>query len=366
MKELSLWMSKVNHTFWLKVSKSTNSTVKSVCVYRIIAGLSLLSINYQSFSWIGYSPQAFFKPPVLSIANFFQGFPPVEFFIFTELLLLLLVVFITVGIKARISLLLYIIISLLVLSFKFSFGKIDHGILLYAMLFCMSFSGWGSQLALVPDKITSIDSTAKSLSLLSVLICFAFFSAGFQKAFHWINFNVNTSGTAKWFYDGYYVQERQYLLAPFFKHLPFLGFKMMDFLAVPFELSPLFFLLASKKAWRIWLLIASTFHFSNALVLNIDFVFIAFVDLAFVDFTVLFSKIQSLLNTRFIKPVIFFTLSIVVVFRIKLCLNSTSFLKTFFNGSSDKVELYIAVIIWLSVIIILFMNAFRKKAYQKL
>src|SRR3982751_4240168 len=101
MKELSRWIEELNNNFWLRVSRSTNQDIKSLCVYRIIAGLFLLTFSYTSISWVGSSPQAFYDPPVLSIASFFSGFPSLGFFKVMELLLILLAVFITLGIKTR-------------------------------------------------------------------------------------------------------------------------------------------------------------------------------------------------------------------------------------------------------------------------
>ncbi len=364
MKELFLWISKLNNNFWLRVSKSTNEDVRSLCVYRIIAGLSLLTINYKNISWIGYSPKIFFNPPVLSIASFFNGFPSANFFVAMELLLILLSLFITVGIKTRISSFLYIIVSVITLNFKYSLGKIDHEIMQYVLLFCMSFSGWGHYLAVVPDKIATTDSTKKSLSLLSVMVCFAFFSAGFEKAVGWINFDVNSNGSGNWFYVGYYILERQYLLAPFFKYMPFGGFKIMDFVAVLFELSPLFFLLTSKKAWRIWLIIACSFHLANTLILNINFIGISIIYLAFVDYSALFSKIKYLASFTFTKIAAFCGLSLIAVYRIKNCLSAGSI-----NRSSADDDLYIGylyfgIILWILIIALIYKNAFRKTHYQ--
>lgn len=364
MKELSLWINKLNDNFWSRVSKSTNADVKSLCVYRIIAGLSLLTINYKSISWIGYTPQAFFNPPALSIAGFFNGFPPAAFFVAMELLLILLSLFITVGIKTRISSFIYIIISIITLNFQYSLGKIDHSIMTYVLLFCMSFSGWGQDLALVPDKIWKKDSTEKSLSLLSVAICFAFFSAGFEKALHWINLDFNKNGTGHWFYVGYYIFERQYLLAPFFAHLPFWGFKIMDFVAVPFELSPLFFLLTSKKAWRIWLMIACSFHMANTLILNINFLGISIIYLAFVDYTALYSKIKHLTSFTITKISIFCASSFLVIFRIKNCFISAPINKSSADNESYAGYLYFAIIAWVLIIALIYKDAFRESHYQ--
>lgn len=364
MKELFLWGNRLNNKFWFRVSKSTQADVRSVCVYRIMAGLSLLTINYKNIAWIGNSPQAFFKPPLLSLAVLFKGFPSPVFFSAMEVLLIIAALFITVGIKTRISTFAYIIISVFTLNFKYSFGKIDHEIMSNVLLLCMSFSGWGRYLAIVPDKIKNTDSAEKSLSLLSVLLCFAFFSAGFEKAVGWINFDVNSNGSGRWFYVGYYILERQYLLAPFVAHMPFWIFKVMDFLAVPFELSPLFFLLSSKKAWRFWLLIACTFHIANTLVLNINFIGLAIIYLAFIDYTKLFSKIEYLASMKIMKVAFFCVLAFLVIIRIKNAVTPGIINKTSGNEDLRAGYLYFGILLWALVIALIFKNTFRKHGYQ--
>src|SRR3954454_13460696 len=111
MKESLHWINKLNKNFWIRVTKSTNEDVLSLSVFRIIVGLSLLTINYKNISWIGTTPHVFYNPPALSVAGFFSSFPSPVFFVTIELLLILLSVFITLGIKTRISSLTCIFIS---------------------------------------------------------------------------------------------------------------------------------------------------------------------------------------------------------------------------------------------------------------
>jgi hypothetical protein len=111
------------------------------------------------------------------------------------------------------------------------------------------------------------------------------FTAGFDKALHWINFDLSTGGFLSWFYSGYYILDRKLLLAPLVYRVPPQLFKILDYAAVAFELSPFFFLLAGRTAWRAWLLVAICFHLANALLLNIPFygqvlVYLPFVALA--------------------------------------------------------------------------------------
>ncbi len=363
MKRLLHWINNLNTVFWSRVVQSTYIDVKSLCVFRIIVGVFLLCIYSPGFSWIANSPQAFFNPPFPSIASFFHSFPGREFFLIIDLILLITAVFITLGIKARISTLIYAFTSIIGFNFQSSFGKIDHTILLYAMLFCMAFSGWGEFLAVVPDKAVNINSTAKSLSLLSVLICFGFFSAAFLKTVFWVNLDFNSTGTGKWFYSQFYIVERQQLfLAPFIKYLPFWTFKIMDFIAVCFELSPLLFLFISRKAWRIWILTACVFHVFNTLMLNINFIFVAATYLAFANFTGWFKKVRYLSTLKSVKALIFACLSLIVIIKVYYSFNSIIATNIFWPDNLTINNLCFALLIWVIVIMILFKSTFKRTA----
>ncbi|HEX2532396.1 MAG TPA: hypothetical protein VHK69_01600 [Chitinophagaceae bacterium] len=299
MKRLSTWINQQNELFWTRVVSATSLDIRSLCVFRILTGLFLLTLfPFQNFSWISESPEAFFRPPALTVAGFSGGFPGRSALVLLDLSILALTLCITLGIKARAATCGYLLLSYIGQSFHFSFGKIEHSILLLALLFCMIFSGWGRHLALVPDKERKMDDPSRSLSLLSVLICFGFFTAGFPKALHWIDFDTSTSGFAEWLYNGYYNQDRQYLLAPAGHDLPFWVFESMDYAGVLFELSPLLFLLVSRKAWRLWLFIACVFHVLNLLLLNIPFLENSIVYLAFINYRNLYFRIQDALRNR--------------------------------------------------------------------
>jgi hypothetical protein len=65
--------------------------------------------------------------------------------------------------------------------------------------------------------------------------------------------------------------------------IPRLLLELADYVAPAFELSGFAFLLYSRRAWRLWLLLACGFHLGNALLLNIAFTQQALTYLIFVD-----------------------------------------------------------------------------------
>jgi len=288
MNELLIWLNKQNDWFWSRVVASTTQTVQSVAIFRILTGFFLLLFYSRGFQWIGGIPAAFYNPPLFSIAFFFNRFPSHGVFTALDFSLLVCILCIVIGLRSRLFTRLYVFFSIIGYSFQYSLGKIDHNIFLLVMLTCMSFSGWGTQLAIVPDKTKNSDSLPKSVALLAVLLCFGFFSAGFEKALNWLNADLSKSGTAYWFQSGFYAMERTHLLAPFGEKIPLLVFKIMDYCAVIFELIPIICLLKSKKTWITWLGVACIFHLINLLLLNIPFFLQAIIYLAFIDYSRLY------------------------------------------------------------------------------
>ncbi len=312
MKKLYTWINSLNELFWTRVVRSTVLGAESLSAFRVVFSFFLL-ITHTPFNWIASAPRALFNPPVLSLANLFDGFPGRAFFVALDATSLLSLACLAIGIRARTATIVYLLAAIVGQSFQYSFGKIDHPIMLYALLGCMAFSGWGQHLAVLPDKKAKSDSTIRSLSLLSVLLCFAMFTAGFEKAMNWVDFDLNTNGFISWFRLGYYVYDRQFLLAHLVNYFPPLLLELFDYAAVALELSPLFFLLHSRKGWRVWLLIVCAFHLVNTLLLNIAFIENTMVYLAFIDFTGLYHKLRSLVSVSAFKRVVVGGLLVVVV-----------------------------------------------------
>jgi hypothetical protein len=133
----------------------------------------------------------------------------------------------------------------------------------------LAFTNSGVKYALIPDKKTVFHNV--SIAVFALCLVFAFFTAGYEKAFVWLDFDLSTSGINYWFYGGYFTQFRTRFLADYFLQVPSLVKEFMDYTAVFFELSGIFFLLYNKKTWLLYLLLAAFFHLSNTLILNISF-----------------------------------------------------------------------------------------------
>ncbi|MBA4166733.1 MAG: hypothetical protein H0X41_04175 [Chitinophagaceae bacterium] len=310
----------------------------------------LLIIYLPDFMWIGSIPHAFFQPPVLSLANLGADFPNKYFLTGIDVSALASAVCLTVGIRARIATHIFVVLNLIGLSYQYSFGKIDHSILLYCLLGCMSFTNWGTRLCLVPDKARDSSYDNKALSLFAFLLCFAFFSSGFEKAIHWLNFDFSKSGTANWIYSGYYALDRRYLMASVSKSLPFAVLKCLDYCAVVFELSPLLMLLLSRRSWKIWLLAVCIFHLINTLFLNIPFIFNAIVYLVFCDFSFLYESIAGVQLKKLSGIIPASALVLIVSIRLMNIFSGTSSSNIFFPVLFIKANLYLALLVWIAVL----------------
>lgn len=314
----------------------------------------MLAFYMPTFNWLSEIPKAFFHPPFLSIASLFPTFPGKEFFLVLDGIVLASLVCVVMGIKARASSLVFCITCLIGLNFQYSLGKISHTILAYLLFGCFAFSGWGRYLAVWKDKESKLDNPAKCLSLFAVLLCFGMFTAGFEKALQWIDFDLRYNGFLSWSLNSIFRDYKYHLLAPFVRYFPVPVLEVFDYMAVMFELSPLLFLLHSKSSWKVWLLIASVFHFTNALLLNIPYPMHIIVYLAFIGFKWLYNHLTRILSNRTFKWYGGIAISIVVVARLAEIVVGQDIISMMF--SVDQIflfHLYFTLLLWGLVIVLL-------------
>lgn len=342
MRKLLDFIDRTNNRFWGRIVENTTVSADALGLLRIIAGFCMLFFSFKTYAWIGDVPAAFYNPPKFSLGSFVNTFPPKLFFQVCDFLLLLFVLLITIGVKAKAFTSLFVIFSIVLSTFDYSFGKINHSIILYATLACLAFSGWGNKFALIPDKYNEKESQ-RAISLLAVIIVFGMFTAGVPKLFRWINLDMNSNGFLSWYYRGKYFYGRTHLLAPYVELLPTFMVKGFDFVAVLFELSGCFMLLRSPKTWRLWLMMAIVFHIMVALFLNINF-------LTMLIPYIVFLRFDRIINVDWFKAKInwiAFLLLLLVFVRTWMLLTARSRYNLF---SEDN--LGIGIIIWLVVLIL--------------
>lgn len=278
-------LNKLADGFEDRLRQTTLIDVRSLCIFRILFGLFTILFFWPSYGWIGTVPDSFFHPPLISLTSFLKEFPPALFFQLLDLGVVLFTVTLTIGLFTRTSTLLLFLFFLGGQHFKYSFGKIDHDILYFAVLFVMIFKDWGRFLSvdsLRAGKRQSEDAPISNLSLLGLFTAFGFFTAGYEKSLNWVDFDITTSGFLNWLYGNFFVYGRDELLASYAVQLyaPWL-WEIADGFAVAFEMT-FFIALLWRKTWYIWLAVACFFHWVNCLFFNIPFVSYPIVYLAFI------------------------------------------------------------------------------------
>ena len=366
MKNFLNWIESKLDILWCRVEESANNDSRSLSKLRVFYGIFILIFLKLNFTWIGEIPQGLFLPRLLSLSVFFDGFPSYTLMLVVEILLVLLGFCLLLGIKSRWAGITFIIVYIVGNSFHFSLGKISHGSVMFlTFVLGLSFTNWGVNYAIVPDRPVSRNTEKRVLAILAVVLCFGMFTAGLEKAIHWVDFDLNTGGFLSWFYKGYYTQGRDRFLAPLILQLPPQIFEVADYLAVVFELSPLLALLSDRKWWLCWLLVACTFHLANTLLLNINFiahapVYLTFVSLHFGKFR---NKPKRQTLTRFKS--LTFVISVAAFIAFHYLLNLFQFadftLKDrIYFFTNEKFDLHIAIFIWLITTLIIAFNLLRQ------
>jgi hypothetical protein len=287
--------SALNAAVWRRVGQTVAVPDRSLGLFRWVFGLFLLTLSAPHYAWIDRAPRAFFDPPVLSLSYLFGHFPSRPFFLLLDIVILVSLWCMTIGWHAHAATALVLAGRLVGSSFTYSFGKIDHDIIIDVLLLCMLIAGWGRELSV--DSMTKPQAeeaatpsstsrrTRQGLALFGLLLSFGFLTAGFPKLVSWLDFNLHTSGFLAWALPNRSSLGRTYLLSAWGSRVPVPVLELIDYVGPLLEVSAFVALLAGRRAWRVFLLLACTFHLANALVLNIAFTSQAITYLAFVDLT---------------------------------------------------------------------------------
>ncbi|MAT06298.1 MAG: hypothetical protein CL424_14770 [Acidimicrobiaceae bacterium] len=276
--------------FWNRVDVSTASPDRSLQVVRWLVGLYLLVIEAPHYTWIDEAPTAFFDPPVFSIAHLAGAFPAEPFFLVLDLVGIAAIVLMTVGVRTRAATIVVVVCRLIGTSFLFSFGKIDHTIMLTVFLALMAYCEWGRQPLRTSGAARDVAcATAarsqRARSLYAVVLAFGFLTAGLPKLLKWVDGDTSTSGFLSWYYEGVLDLRRDGMLADLVPGIPATLLELVDVAAVGVEVVGFLALLLGRLWWRSFLLLVSMLHLANVLVLNIEFSAQAITYLAFADLT---------------------------------------------------------------------------------
>ncbi len=267
MKAYALNFNQLHQWGWNRIIRASELSEESLQILRFVLPALYILFYMPDYNLVARIPDAWFDPAPLSIAAPFQSFPTLLFFQITQTLLVVCALALMWGHRPRFFGLMFCALHLLITSFEYSVGKIDHVAHLFLLcFFCLSLGNWGS-----PITKNSYTLPIPCSTLLAVLLAFGMFTAGFEKSLKWIDFDTNTSGFLSWYFSGYYNLGRDELLAPAITQLPRICLELMDYSAVAFEMSPFICLLLGKRYWVAWCAIACTFHAGTTVLLNISF-----------------------------------------------------------------------------------------------
>ena len=264
-----------------------------LALYRISYASFFLLYGVPTYGWIADNPDAFFSPPLLSISIFFDGFPDPPLLQFLSLLIAALFVFLLFGYFTRTVSLILPFVIIFCDIFAYSFGKIDHDLILWLIPLCLSFAGWGNYYSVDSKRKVGESIESWPVSLVALLLGFAFFTAGYQKfAGGWLDFE--TQATKYYTLQSEIVFQRGSLLGDWaITMIPDIMWELLDYATVLFEAS---FLLAiiKRKYFRLFIIAAILFHISVFLFMSITTTWLFITYLLFIDWATLSQKSSRL------------------------------------------------------------------------
>ncbi|PWJ44720.1 hypothetical protein [Sediminitomix flava] len=339
----------INNLLLHQFSSAAKVDTKSLRTYRKLVVIISLILFFPNVLWLADLPDKLFSPPELSFTSILKGFPNYSVLFILHLITLISLVLLGLNIHSRISGITHALSLILLYGLQFSFGKIDHIIILPLTFLCLSIDKWGIE----TSKNTVLPISGETL--LAIFISFGMFTAGFPKLLNWFDLDLNTSGFLHWFYPGYFNSNRTHLLANSVFMFPTFLLEIIDYTAILFELIPFLLLLSGKKKlWQLWLIIASIFHLLNTLLLNISFSIHSFI-------FILYLLPQQVNNT--LCMVKNRNLSLFILFAACIQLFSIiQFNKTLVQWlfTSSKYRLVFDMILWSSITILGFFKIFEK------
>ena len=258
-------------------------TVGDVAWFRIIYSAGLL-LTIQPLGMLSNRPAERFDPPPGPML-LFESLPTQGVLEGLQVLIALLAALLLVGLHTRSVSVLLALALMTGFGLTYSFGKIDHTIVLALVPLWMAFSDWGKAMSF--DAATTPRGTERTsvaqwpLRFLAVSIALSFFTAGWYKLRSgWLD--LDTHAVQGHFGRSYLKNERTDWLAPEIFDLR-LGrlWEAADWFTVALELG-LVVTVLSWRWFRVSIAIAALFHLGVLMMLNIVFSWNVFGYAAFV------------------------------------------------------------------------------------
>jgi hypothetical protein len=245
---------------------------ESLVNFRIGYAALLLALYVPNYLWIAHYPDTFFRPPIGLTAFFFTGFPPAWVFVALNVVLIGALVYLLAGRGVWTATLLTTGCLLFGNAWAYSFGKIDHDILLVILPPFLLAAGWDGK---GPTR-------AWPLALFALTVAAAMFTAAFQKAVTgWLDPTVSAvfGHTLRNAIADHRDSPARHLVL---QMLPYAAWKAADYSTLLFEAG---FLVAMfrRTAFLAVCSVACLFHFGVAMLMQITFLSNVIAYAAFVD-----------------------------------------------------------------------------------
>lgn len=259
-------MANKNAIFYHWIFSEYESINKSLPVFRVIYVLFAFMALLPKYLWISNYPDTFFLPRI-GITLFFSGFPDIYFFYLLNFLLIVSLLALFVGYKTFYSSIAVGVLFFIGASWEYSFGKVNHDILLIIIPLLLAASSWGKPVLKANDTPST---KTWPVSLFALLLGLAMLTAAIPKIISgWLD--PSTSALAGHLVRNYFVADRETVLATYLlSQNNFYIFKFLDYGTIIIE-SAFIFTVFSLKYFRLTCALACFFHFGVQLSMGISF-----------------------------------------------------------------------------------------------
>ena len=258
-------------------STSTRATPDCLALYRILFACLLLA-GTPRYQWIAQFPDSFFAPPPGMTIFFLSGFPPGWFFVLLDLTLVTALMFLLAGRRVTGASIVVTATLLIGNAWAYSFGKIDHDILLVLAPVFLAAAGWHGR----------SPSRAWPMALYALSIAVTMLTAGLEKATTgWLQ--PSSHAVLGHALQNALMMDRLTWVRLATRLLPGVAWKALDYATVMLELG--FLAALPRRTWfRTVCAIACLFHLGVALMMGIFFLSNLAAYAAFVDWDVLAAR----------------------------------------------------------------------------